>query len=63
MALPGRPEISGDAFWRTVTDLIRNHGGSTGLDRGWREVASPSFADPELQRKYLEMERLAGGSL
>jgi hypothetical protein len=53
-------------------ESIRDHGGSTELDPGWRKVASPSVADllsisaftkVELLKKYAEMERLAGGSL
>jgi hypothetical protein len=53
-------------------DSIRDDGGSTELDPGWRKVASPSVADllsisaftkVELLKKYAEMRRLAGGSL
>jgi hypothetical protein len=54
-------KISDDAFWRPVIYLT--HNGSTDLDPGWREVASPFFADPKLRKEQAEMERLAGGSL
>jgi len=57
---------------READDSMRDYGGSTELDRGWRKVASPSVADllsisafskVELLKKYAEMGRLAGGSL
>jgi hypothetical protein len=53
-------------------DRMRDDGGATEFDRGWRKVASPSVADllsisaftkVELLKKYAEMRRLAGGSL
>jgi hypothetical protein len=57
---------------READDSIRDDGAATELDPGWRKVASPSFAGllpfsaftkVELQKKYAEMGRLAGGLL
>jgi hypothetical protein len=71
MALPGRPEISKRRVLE-ADDSIRDDGGSTELDPGWRMVASPSVAEHlsisaftkvELLKKYAEMGRLAGGLL
>ena len=45
LPLPGEPEISTDAFWRPMSSLMRNNGGSAELDPGWRKVAGPYFAN------------------